>query len=96
MSSKRLQIARECLRMVWQIHDAGGISLGRSQESMWLELAMDLIDSDLRYSKLADTDRAQFLAIAKDESHRVRNRKMKAHYKRLDDRNAAPSEGRTP
>ena len=35
--------ARTLLTYLWQIHDAGGISMGRSHESVLLEAAMELL-----------------------------------------------------
>lgn len=73
--TNRQAIARECLRQAWQILDAGGVSMGRSAEATWIELAMDLIDGDGRHSKLADTDLRAFHRIATDAVHNVRVRR---------------------
>lgn len=81
--SKRLQIARECLRQIWQKFDAGGHSIGRSEESVLLEAAMEMIDSDSSFSALADRDPRQFHALIRDELHRLRKRKQKIRDKEL-------------
>jgi hypothetical protein len=77
--TKRLKIARECLRQCWQHMDAGGHSLGRSIESMWLELAMSLIRSDASFSSLADGDAKAFLEIAKEEARKKTQKEMRQH-----------------
>jgi hypothetical protein len=70
--TKRQRLARECLRQLWQIFDAGGISMGRSQQSVLLEAAMKLIGPDTSFSTLADHDIQAFMQLVRDEVHRVR------------------------
>jgi len=38
-----IELSRLILRKMWQIHDAGGISMGRSQENKLLEAVLELI-----------------------------------------------------
>lgn len=73
------QVARECLRLVWQVFDHGGHSMGRSFESLMLETAMDLIPPDHRFSKLADTDREAFMEIAREARYQANRRRRLAH-----------------
>ena len=55
MNENDLAIAAECLRQIWQTIDAGGTSMGRSREAVWLETAMELIPYDGRFSNIADS-----------------------------------------
>lgn len=83
VKENRLQLARECLRLVWQTFDAGGHSMGRSWESTLLEAAMEFIEPTSEYSKLADTDRRAFMKIVQDELRKVRMKKMADHDKEM-------------
>jgi len=73
---RRLAIARECLRKIWQVFDARGISMGRNREAVWLETAMDMIPFDGRHSALADSDIEAFDELARNERHLVTKEKM--------------------
>ena len=79
----RLQLARECLRQLWQIFDAGGHSLGRSEESMLLELALTLIESDHQFSDFADRNRLAFQRFARDEVSALIKRRTRKEDARL-------------
>lgn len=80
---QRQQIARECLRQLWQLFDAGGISMGRSIEADLLEAAMDLIPLSAEYSELADSDRNAFLQIARNARHEVSQEQQNAQHRKL-------------
>lgn len=80
---QRQQIARECLRQLWQLFDAGGVSMGRSLEADLLEVAMDLIPLSQDYCKLADSDRNAFLQIARDARHEVSREQIEAQHRKL-------------
>lgn len=75
----KLALARECLRQIWQIFDAGGHSMGRSMESFLLEAAMEFIEGDYRYSSLADKDPRAFHDLVRECLWRVN---QKANLKR--------------
>ena len=57
---ERLSIAYQCLRKLWQIQDAGGVSMGRNVESFYTESAMYFIGADHTHSQLTDTDDQAF------------------------------------
>lgn len=59
-----IEIARECLRQIWQTIDSGGRSLGRSREGAWCEVAMALIQSTGKYRNLADNNPEEFMEMA--------------------------------
>jgi hypothetical protein len=90
--TRRLQLARECLRQVWQIFDAGGHSMGRSEESFLLEAAMTLIESDHRFSSLADSEPEEFCRLVRDEIHKI----SQAQIKKQDRNLGIMSEGQQP
>lgn len=75
----RHAVASECLRQLWQMFDAGGISMGRSQQAKWLETAMDLIAYDHRYSSMADNDPHTFDQIRADARHEAQRESMAVH-----------------
>lgn len=72
----RLSIAAECLRQIWQSFDAGGVSMGRSREAVWLETAMDLLSYDNSFSNLADEDPRKFDEIAREARYMVTKEKI--------------------
>jgi hypothetical protein len=80
---QRLAIARECLRQIWQHFDAGGISMGRSQDALWLETAIDLIDYDHRYAELADRDPKAFEKIREDARWQANKERVAAHHEAM-------------
>ena len=75
-TSRDIKLARALLRKLWQIYDASGISIGRSQESMLLELAMALMGpvdpvlghkSDERYMAFIEECKNREYEITKKE-----------------------------
>lgn len=78
LDGKRLAMARECLRKIWQCFDTGGHSMGRSRQAVWLETAIDLLPYDGRYSDLADLKPQEFDQLRAEvrwEAGRERNDK---------------------
>lgn len=82
-TTRRLQLARECLRQIWQIFDAGGHSIGRSEEAVLLEAAMQMIESDGRFSSEADADPKKFHEIVKNEIWQMRKLQQQKRDKEL-------------
>jgi|JI6StandDraft_1071083.scaffolds.fasta_scaffold448013_2 hypothetical protein len=77
--SDRLALAYQCLRKLWQIQDAGGISCGRSAESVYVEAAINLIGRDSKYSEMADRDGQQFLQLVRDTMHDMQKAEIRQH-----------------
>ena len=78
----QLAIIGECLRQIWQIHDDGGHSVGRSRESVLLETAMCLLQYDHRHSSLADNNREAFYRLAEDARYDQVMEELKQHDQR--------------
>ena len=78
----RIQLARECLRQIWQIYDLGGHSMGRSAEATLLEYALELMPSDHSYSSEADNNYDEFIKRVKDEIYRMRMKQRRADNKK--------------
>ncbi len=74
---ERLALAYQCLRKLWQIQDAGGISCGRSRESIYVEAAINLIGRDSKYSLMADEDGDQFMQIVRDTIYDIDRAEMR-------------------
>jgi len=81
--TRRQRLARECLRKLWQIHDAGGISYGRSEESVLLEAAMRLLGPDESFIALSDTNTPEFMRVVNGELHKVMQEELKKDDERL-------------
>lgn len=80
---QRLDIAYECLRQIWQNYDAGGVSMGRSREAVWLETAIDLIPHDGKYSVLSDQNPYEFEKVRNDCRWEVNKEKSDKHYREM-------------
>lgn len=74
----RHAVACECLRQLWQLIDAGGISCGRSRQAVWLETAMELLEYDHRFASGADKDIRKFDEFRSDVLYYFRKEKMAA------------------
>ena len=80
--NNRQKLARQCLRKIWQIFDAGGHSMGRSTESMLLEAAMRMLGDDSTFSTLADNDFMAFRRLIDDELWRIGEQERRTEDKR--------------
>lgn len=78
---ERLAVARECLRQIWQCFDTGGHSMGRSQKSVWLETALELIPYDGRFSNLADLKPVEFDQLRADARYEAGKERTAAYDK---------------
>lgn len=77
--NRRYAIARQCLRQLWQLYDAGGHSNGRSLESWLLESANELLGPSTHYNQFADSSRHEFSEMVREELHILRMEKMAEH-----------------
>lgn len=66
VTQEHLDKARGLLRLLWQIHDRNGHSMGRSTESRLLETAMDLLgDCPSAECRAADANPRGYLEEAR-------------------------------
>ena len=79
--------ARTFLRIIWQIYDVGGHSMGRSEESMLLEMAMRLMGPpDPLESEMVDNLRGdELLREARDWIHEQDLKESDARFKKMFD-----------